>query len=352
MPSNIVEVFVDGAHAYALVDTGAAVSVIDAKLCRKLRKVTTPLDMFLRAANGEPVRPIAACTARLKIAEDHYIVEFIVLSSCSHDIILGWDFLSRNRAVIDCARSELELLPFFEQPYDHTNQAAHKLVVKEDTDIPPTTAVLLPVVSDGMRDEVAFFEPSSLFLSRKPLLLPYSALSISNGASALCLTNPFPHTIKLFKGESLGCVQPIDNGQIFTVPQESSQSDLAAVSALNHSHLQASKVFDSAIADGLSPSERSELLQLLYQYRESFDVVQPSLGRTSTTLHYIDTGSHAPLRQRPYRVSVTERQVITEQVNDMLQRGVIQPSQSPWASPVVLVKERMVPFASAWITGA
>nr|XP_037276715.1 uncharacterized protein LOC119169804 [Rhipicephalus microplus] len=38
----------------------------------------------------------------------------------------------------------------------------------------------------------------------------------------------------------------------------------------------------------------------------------------TTITHTIDTGSHSPLRQRPYRVSTEERRVITEQVDDML----------------------------------
>lgn len=47
--SNIVEVFMEGARTYALVDTGAAVSVIDGTLYRTLQKVTTSLSgLFLR----------------------------------------------------------------------------------------------------------------------------------------------------------------------------------------------------------------------------------------------------------------------------------------------------------------
>lgn len=56
--------------------------------------------------------------------------------------------------------------------------------------------------------------------------------------------------------------------------------------------------------------------------------------------HCIDAGSHSPLRQRPYRVSAEERRVFADQVEDMLRRGVIQPSQSPWASAVVLVRKK------------
>lgn len=83
-----------------------------------------------------------------------------------------------------------------------------------------------------------------------------------------------------------------------------------------------------------------QLLSLLHKFRSSFDCQQAPLGRTSTVAHHIDTGTHAPLRQRPYRVSASERGVINEHVEDMLQRDVIRPSQSPWSSPVVLVTKK------------
>lgn len=54
----------------------------------------------------------------------------------------------------------------------------------------------------------------------------------------------------------------------------------------------------------------------------------------------IDTGSAHPIRQRPYRVSPSERKIIAEQVEEMLAKKVIQESSSPWAAPVILVKKK------------
>ncbi|GFV64436.1 retrovirus-related Pol polyprotein from transposon 17.6 [Trichonephila clavipes] len=52
--------------------------------------------------------------------------------------------------------------------------------------------------------------------------------------------------------------------------------------------------------------------------------------------HRIFTGDHAPINQRAYRVSPTERRIIHEEVQKMLDEGIVQPSESPWSSPVVL----------------
>ncbi|GFV12853.1 retrovirus-related Pol polyprotein from transposon 412 [Trichonephila clavipes] len=48
------------------------------------------------------------------------------------------------------------------------------------------------------------------------------------------------------------------------------------------------------------------------------------------------TGDHAPINQRAYRVSPTERRIIHEEVQKMLDEGIVQPSESPWSSPIVL----------------
>lgn len=101
-----------------------------------------------------------------------------------------------------------------------------------------------------------------------------------------------------------------------------------------------SDVFSPAIDSNLAPDQRAQLISLLNEFRSSFDFPQAPLGRTNTVVHRIHIGTNTPLRQRPYRVSPAECRIITKQVNDMLQRGVIKPSCSLWSSPVVLVKKR------------
>ena len=56
--------------------------------------------------------------------------------------------------------------------------------------------------------------------------------------------------------------------------------------------------------------------------------------------HSIDTGEHRPIRQPVRRTPFALRGKIEEMVQEMLQQGVIEPSWSPWASPIVLVKRK------------
>lgn len=71
-----------------------------------------------------------------------------------------------------------------------------------------------------------------------------------------------------------------------------------------------------------------------------FDFDSPFLGNATTVTHTIDTGDASPLHARPYRVSSSERAIIQKEVTVMLDKNIIQPSSSPWSSPVVLVRKR------------
>ncbi|GFU22925.1 hypothetical protein TNCV_1098561 [Trichonephila clavipes] len=71
-----------------------------------------------------------------------------------------------------------------------------------------------------------------------------------------------------------------------------------------------------------------------------FTKTDKSTAAKTNVKHRIFTGDHAPINQRAYRVSPTERRIIHEEVQKMLDEGIVQPSESPWSSPIVLVRKK------------
>lgn len=73
---------------------------------------------------------------------------------------------------------------------------------------------------------------------------------------------------------------------------------------------------------------------------EEISFEHKGLGRTHLISHKIDTGDAAPIKQRYYRMSPVKQKIITEQVDEMLALDVIEPSESPWSSPVLVVDKK------------
>ncbi|GFS54092.1 hypothetical protein TNCV_2526601 [Trichonephila clavipes] len=90
----------------------------------------------------------------------------------------------------------------------------------------------------------------------------------------------------------------------------------------------------------LSDEQRNKLSELLRKFSGLFTKTDKSRAAKTNVKHRIFTGDHAPINQRAYRVSPTERRIIHEEVQKMLDEGIVQPSESPWSSPIVLVRKK------------
>ncbi|UYV62830.1 hypothetical protein LAZ67_2002067 [Cordylochernes scorpioides] len=88
----------------------------------------------------------------------------------------------------------------------------------------------------------------------------------------------------------------------------------------------------------LSDSEKIDVLDVLYRYRELFSE-EWNKAADIEPYHIKLKANTEPIRQKAYRRSPKERDIIEEQVKEMCEKGVIRKSTSPWASPVVLVKK-------------
>ena len=58
-----------------------------------------------------------------------------------------------------------------------------------------------------------------------------------------------------------------------------------------------------------------------------------------------------PICQRAYRTPLLKRKAISQAIDDMLAKGIIQPSCSPWASPGPWSPSLMDPYVFVWTTG-
>ena len=90
----------------------------------------------------------------------------------------------------------------------------------------------------------------------------------------------------------------------------------------------------------LTPEQTAKLHQFLGEHHKAFCLEANERGETDLFTMEIDTGEARPKKQVVRRMPFAVRAEVAKQLRSMQEAGVIQPSSSPWASPVVMVRKR------------
>lgn len=85
---------------------------------------------------------------------------------------------------------------------------------------------------------------------------------------------------------------------------------------------------------------KSQKEQINFDYQDIFQVPGEKLSQTNITTHRIDTGDHLPIKMPLRRHPISQKQIISNEIDKILEDKVIEPSDSPWAANVCLVKKK------------
>ncbi|GBO40891.1 Retrovirus-related Pol polyprotein from transposon 297 [Araneus ventricosus] len=98
-------------------------------------------------------------------------------------------------------------------------------------------------------------------------------------------------------------------------------------------------VMSSNVYGALKNFEKSSLINLLNKYKSLFAQEISDLGECSIIQHEIHLTDNIPTRQKLYRVPYNLKPEMKRQINILLDAGIIQPSKSAYAAPVLLVQK-------------
>ena len=87
----------------------------------------------------------------------------------------------------------------------------------------------------------------------------------------------------------------------------------------------------------LLASEQDTIIKLILEFTELFPDMP---GRAECVHHDVDVGRATPIKQHPNRVNPNKLKFLNEEVDYMLRHEIIEPSQSEWNSPCILVPKK------------
>ena len=89
------------------------------------------------------------------------------------------------------------------------------------------------------------------------------------------------------------------------------------------------------------PEKRTDLINLLKEFREVVATTGDKLGRTNVIQHKILLEEGAkPFFIPNYKLPISQRQIVEDLIKDMKAEGIVRPSNSPYNSPLLLVPKK------------
>lgn len=289
---------------------------------------------MLQGAGSTPLLVKGITELSFTLGKKNYTHKFYVIKEASRNMIIGLDFLKKHNARIYLDLEKLRL----NGDYIDLEQDIHIASVvrlTKDVAIAPQTRTTIegkikqrPYFKEGQLCEMKQDEKS--WITNEPGLLLANSISILTNQTKckMMLVNTTNKTYKLKRGSVLGTMSVVDNSDIST---------LAEITKQKSKELPTKPNFEEVTV----PTEYKHLLMpILKENSDIFAAHDTDFGKTDTVTMKIDTKGHPPIKQRPYRTPLAQQHLVDEAINEMLEKDIIEKSNSPWASPIVLVKKK------------
>ena len=343
--------FVEGHPVSMLVDTGSSVTLLHENVWKEAVK-NSKLELKearcpVMAVNGESLPLCGQVHVTLQVGDYVGAHNVLVVRDMTQQCLLGTDFLEQCHCVINMDNKTLTLAghPRPVQLCAGECSSTCHVLVQETTVIPAFHQVHLSVHLDANAEEGAFnsgcglFEPKPEFPDRHGgLLAAHSVSPILSGKNAtIQLLNLSAVPVTVYADEKVGKMFPLQDADFVNLvePSLDRKPVVRSQEAINKSVEQF-----LCNVHGLTVSEKNQLTDLLYDFSDAISVGDGDLGRTGLLRHKINVGDAPPIRQQARRLPFHQRDMVQKMIHNMLDQGIIEPSESSWASPIVLVKRR------------
>ncbi|XP_064475696.1 uncharacterized protein LOC135389590 [Ornithodoros turicata] len=325
-----------------LLDTGASISLISSSFVETLPNADlmlyTASVQELRTVAGDviPVEGVAAVSLTIAGQEfRHALYVADIVDQC----ILGFDFMKDHQCILDLREGTLHLgtrqLVLSACTTTAPDPNPHVLC-RRTVMVPPYAEVIVPGTAPSKQQcKVSVVEQCLEGPPPAGIIVARSLVRHAHPLVPICILNVTPSLIVLQRGQRLArCSQVVE---IHPATGEDSAAD---PSACGDSCL-ASYIDElvNSTEPVLSQSHKQKIRSLFLEFHDVFSFAAADLGKTTAASHRIDTGTARPIKQVPRRLPLSSLGEVDQLIQDMRSQDVIEPSCSPWASPIVLVKK-------------
>lgn len=236
--------------------------------------------------------------------------------------LLGVSFLQKQKAILKFKENFPNIIEFEKYPLIHTF-STH--------DLPPRTKVLISVPTNSTRD--------SGYVRRintgPDIFLGEVLASQQNGYVKLYTINTSFDHVKL-------TIPPVDLEEFESVPPapRSSRTGNPNINASKDCAKRFAELLKTMKLDHLNEKEKISILKIICKFPYQFFHPSDKLKSAKVTPHTIITTDDIPINTKQYRYPLIHKKEIETQINKLLDNNIIQPSVSPYNSPLWIVPKK------------
>ena len=387
---------------FGMIDTGSGVSILSLSAYKKIAPQhelnLSPYDLELFAANGKTITTVGiAEDVSFQLGGHTLKTNFVVIADHigSEDFLLGRNFLRTYNVLVDLAAMKITIR---DPETPRIFKAVHEVSDQEPSFVVSAEEVTLgPFERKVVRAKIITQQPNE-FHFRNVIVHPCSIRSNSlfdsedtltsvgeDGVVFLALRNQTAKEGVRIKEQTVAGKAVLTNFVFNSVPiQDSREASKLSAEFVNQVHrdldLDTNSEFSSFAQNFLSSTEPSEmglsenekrkrtdplllkpipgpdlssvlsswgegardkLASVLSEYDDLFMKNKSDIGRCKIAKHRIELEPEAiPHREGARRMSPDKAAKANQEVQNLLALGLIQPSYSPWASGIVMVKKK------------
>lgn len=322
------EILINNCKVLAIIDTGASASIIQGSFVDTYladEPINYQRSESLITASGEDLNIRGTIYLQVRIGSQLIKHWFRIVENIHNPVIIGTDILYTLQIQLDLfsdviKKGEEILTPLIKQ---EKNIIIGRMSMIENSVLQPQSISLIKVDIKNLMDENKTFQIPSYAINSHCQIQKGVCKASKGKPIMIQVINYGRSPFILYKNQHIGIIQPLEMAEIIATIELSVEDIIKQIDQLDFKLL--------------NDQEDKIAKSLLKEFVDIFARNPKKPPTTIKTKHNVDTGNHPPIKQKAFRVSRKEEDIIRKEISEMQENNIIRKSKSPWASPVVLV---------------
>ena len=340
-----------------LVDTGAAISLLDYEIVKdflhQMERVESS-NIGIESATGHGFMIIGEYLAEIKIEEKTFVHKVTVVQGLRSGAILGADFLQKFDVLINMKEKSIKFQKFHTKKNGIFEIQQSKKVDDEAEENSHENlralAVNDKIVPAHCESRVAIrrerHSPAGDYIATG-LGVPTALVNFeSRERTFVTVRNTSAVPLHIKKNDQVAMLELTQpgEGEPFRVEELMKSTDKKekecqrSTLSKNEEMKKLQFLKDNARTDDMNATQREKFLALIFKYEDVFSGENKDLGHATAIPHRIRLKEKdRPIHVKQFRVPWAHQEFIEQYVDDLLDKGCLEPSRSAFNAPVFCV---------------